>query len=52
MKAAQDSAYYPGFTNPNVDAGDEMYYRDAVNVLQDLLNGEFSELYIKYHGCV
>ena len=48
--AAQDTAYYPGYTNPNV--ANEMYYRDVVNVLQDLEAGEFTALYIKYHGCV
>ncbi len=52
VMAAQDSAYYPpGLANPLV-AEDEMYYRDAVNVLQDLYDGKFSALYIKYHGCV
>jgi hypothetical protein len=49
--ASQDSAYYPGFSNPNTEAYD-MYYREAVNVLQDLDAGEFSALYIRYHGCV
>ena len=47
---AQDSAYYPGFSNPNTQ--DEMYYREAVNVLQDLEDGQFDSLYIKYHSCV
>jgi hypothetical protein len=52
VMAAQDSAYYPpGMANPLV-AEDEMYYRDAVNVLQDLYAGEFSALYIEYNGCV
>ena len=50
--ASQDTAYYPGFSNPNVGVGDGMYYRDAINVIQDLMQGEFSALYIKYHGCV
>ena len=49
-KAAQDTAYYPGYSNPNLD--EEYYYREAVNVLQDIAAGEFSELYIKFHGCV
>ena len=48
--AAQDTAYYPGFSNPNTE--DEMYYREAVNVLQDIADGEFEALYITYHGCV
>jgi hypothetical protein len=52
VMAAQDSAYYPsGWENPLV-AEDKMYYREAVNVLQDYLAGEFSALYITYHGCV
>jgi hypothetical protein len=48
--AAQDTASYPGYTNSNV--ANEMYYRNVVNVLQDLEAGEFAALYIKYHGCV
>jgi hypothetical protein len=48
--ASQDSAYYPGFSNPNTV--DDMYYREAVNVQQDLEAGAFSALYIRYHGCV
>jgi hypothetical protein len=48
--AAQDTASYPGYTNSNV--ANEMYYRNVVNVLQDLEAGEFTALYIKYHGCV
>ena len=48
--AAQDTAYYPGYSNPNLQ--EEYYYREAVNVLQDIAAGEFSALYIKYHGCV
>ncbi len=47
---SQDSAYYPGFSNPNT--ADEMYYREAVNVIQDVEAGEFDALYIKYHSCV
>ena len=47
---AQDSAYYPGYSNPNTQ--DEMYYREAVNVIQDLQAGVFDSLYISYHGCV
>ena len=47
---AQDSAYYPGFTNPNTE--DDMYYREAVNVIQDVEDGQFDSLYIKYHSCV
>lgn len=47
---AQDSAYYPGFSNPNTE--DDLYYREAVNVIQDVEAGEFDALYIKYHSCV
>lgn len=47
--AAKDSDYYPpGMTNPNVKQ--EMYWKDAVNVLQDL--DQFESLHILYHGCV
>jgi hypothetical protein len=40
--------YYHGFVNPNTE--NEMYWKDSVNVLQDL--DQFSALYIKHHGCV
>ena len=50
-QGAQDTAYYPGYTNPNV-LTEAYYYRDAVNVLQGIAAGEFDELYIVYHGCV
>jgi len=50
VQGSQDSAYYPGFSNPNTQ--DTMYYRDASNVLQGVKDGDFSALYIKYHGCV
>ena len=47
--AAKDSDYYPpGMTNPNVQQ--KMYWKDAVNVLQDL--DQFESLHILYHGCV
>jgi hypothetical protein len=48
--ASQDNSFYSGWRNPNVD--DEHYYKDAINVLEDLEAGEFSELQIRYHGCV
>ena len=48
--AVQDSSYYPGFSNPNLD--DSMYYKEAANVVQDLKSQEFDSLYIQYHGCV
>lgn len=50
VSASQDSAYYPGFSNPNTE--ETYYYRDAVNVLQGIQDGDFDSLYIKYHGCV
>jgi hypothetical protein len=50
-QGAQDTAYYPGYTNPNV-LTQAYYYRDALNVLQGIAAGEFDELYIVYHGCV
>jgi hypothetical protein len=40
--------YNAGFTNPNIE--NEMYWKDSINVLQDL--SQFSALYIKHHGCV
>ena len=47
--AAKDSDYYyPGFTNPNTE--NKMYWKDSINVLQDL--DQFETLYIKYHHCV
>jgi hypothetical protein len=49
--ATQDSAFYPNFANPNVNKHD-MYYRESINVLQDLYGGEFDSLFIQYHGCV
>jgi len=49
VRGTQDSAYY-GFSNPNTN--NEMYYRDASNVLQGVQDGDFSALYIQYHGCV
>jgi hypothetical protein len=48
--ASQDNHFYSGWRNPNV--GNEHYYKDAINVLEDLEAGEFSELQIRYHGCV
>ena len=40
--------YYPGMSNPNTK--NAMYWKDSINVLQDL--DQFESLYIKYHGCV
>lgn len=49
-QGSQESAYYPGYSDPSTI--DSMYYRDAADVLQGVNNGDFSALYIKYHGCV
>jgi hypothetical protein len=44
----KDNNYYPpGYSNPNVNKA--MYWRDSVNVLQDLSG--FDKLYVKYHSC-
>lgn len=49
VSGSQDS-YSSGYTNPN--SKDDLYYREAVNVLQDLNSGMFEALYIRYHSCV
>ena len=47
--ASKDSDYYfPGFSNPLTRH--KMYWKDSINVLQDL--DQFKALYIKYHHCV
>jgi len=47
--ASKDSDYYPpGMQNHNVKK--QMYWKDSINVLQDL--DQFESLYIQYHGCV
>jgi hypothetical protein len=47
--ADKDSDYYPpGMANNNVKSA--MYWKDSINVLQDL--DQFESLYIQYHGCV
>jgi hypothetical protein len=47
--AVKDSNfYYQDFVNPNIK--NEMYWKDSVNVLQDL--DQFSALYIKHHACM
>jgi hypothetical protein len=49
VNAEKDSDYYlPGFSNPN--AVNEMYWKDSLNVLQDI--DQFDALYVTYHGCV
>lgn len=49
VEAGKDGDYYiGGFENPNTKH--EMYWKDSLNVLQDL--DQFSSLYITYHGCV
>lgn len=48
VAAEKDSNYYPnGYSNPNID--EEMYWRDASNVLDDL--SQFSKLYVTFHQC-
>lgn len=48
-QAARDNDYYfPSFVNPN--AKNKMYWKDSVNVLEDL--DQFESLYITYHHCV
>jgi hypothetical protein len=47
-QASKDDSYYiAGTGNPNVN--EEMYWKDAENVLQDL--SKFSALYVQYHHC-
>jgi hypothetical protein len=47
VNAEKDSDYYlAGFTNPNT-LSNEMYWKDSVNVMQDL--DQFEALYITYH---
>ena len=48
-QAAKDNDYYfPNFVNPNTQY--KMYWKDSINVLQDL--DQFDALYIRYHHCV
>lgn len=47
---ASSSSHEYSFFNHN--DGDLMYHRASVNVLDGIAGGEFSELYILYHGCV
>ena len=48
VRAEKDSTYWPpGKYNPNVN--NKMYWKDAVNVLQDL--DQFSKLYVVFHNC-
>jgi hypothetical protein len=47
--AVKDSNYFPvGYSNPNVKKA--MYWRDSINVLQDI--SSFDKLYVKFHSCV
>jgi hypothetical protein len=48
--ATQDNNFYSGWYNPNLN--DEQYYKDAVNLLEDIEQGQFSALYLRYHSCV
>jgi hypothetical protein len=46
---AKDNDYYfPGFVNPNTEYA--MYWKDSINILQDL--DQFESIYITYHHCV
>jgi hypothetical protein len=46
--ADKDTQYYrPGSSNPNVDQ--KMYWRSAINILQDM--DQFDKLYIQFHSC-
>jgi hypothetical protein len=46
--SAQDTNYFaPGTSNPNIK--NDHYYRDAINVIQDL--SKFKALYVKFHSC-
>ena len=48
-EAEKDGDYYfPGFTNPLVK--EKMYWKDSINVLEDL--DQFEALYVTYHHCV
>lgn len=42
-----DSYYIAGTGNPNVN--EQMYWKDAYNILQDL--NQFQELYVDFHQC-
>ena len=46
--ASKDAHYFtPGTSNPNLN--EAMYWRDAINVLQDL--NQFQYLYVSFHSC-
>lgn len=47
LASKDDSYYIPGTGNPNVN--EDMYWKDAENVLQDL--SQFSALYVRFHKC-
>lgn len=48
VQAYKDQNYYPKSV-VNVNVYDNMYWRDAENVLEDLQS--FSSLYVKFHNC-
>lgn len=48
VQADRDDTYYPaGVRNPLVQQ--DLYYKDATNVLEDL--DAFESLFVKYHSC-
>ena len=48
VAADKDTGYYAdGKSNPNTKKSH--YWRDAINVLQDL--NQFDALYVQYHNC-
>lgn len=53
VRASKGSAWYsyPWGRHGN-DEKDELYHRATLNVLHDVMGGDFTELYIQYHGCV
>jgi hypothetical protein len=48
---SRSTVWYPWGYDPNIRY-DEMYYRTSVNVAHGIINNEFDELHVRYHGCV
>lgn len=49
VSGSKDDSYYPlGYSNPNVNS--KMYWKDSINVLQDI--DQFEKLYVQFHQCV
>lgn len=46
---SRDSAYYNGQQLSPVETNFPLYYRDSIDLLQDL--SKFEKLYIQYHSC-